>query len=179
MAPLYLYNGLLLVRDNALAVEQSCCCCPEKTIYVRSGVGSNGVPTYVHPAWGAGGGPTLSGSVWIWSTSTVQNPTSASTFSFFQSFTLPSDADVVSAYINVAVDNTGGGTVNGLAGFSATDNFGVADGSRFVIPKSAIQPGLNVISGSVNNFAAEKEATYQTNPAGIIYALVCTYRSCY
>jgi hypothetical protein len=179
MSPLYLYNGKLLVRSGGLAAAQSCCCdCPEYTAYVRSGFGSNGVPTFDgSPFWTADNGPTLSGSIWIWSSYLVANPTQTETFSLNHSFSVPANAAITSVVFRVAADNFATISVNGVTA-NIPASFNRVDGVPVAVPLNTLVPGgANLISGTVTNLGGGPDPRLD-NPAGIIYTLKYTYKLC-
>ncbi len=128
------------------------------------------VETYTHQNWVS----TTSDAIWMWSDAQVQNPTQDEVKVFTKTFNVagvPTDA-----LLSLASDNSYKVIINGseIASTTNENNF-----SSFVDydVTSALVYGENTIEITVHNWALEG-GTYETNPAGVIYALYVDTKLC-
>lgn len=125
--------------------------------------------TFIHPGWTA----TTSNGVWIWETDPVSNPQVDETVRFSKTFSI--QADVSSAELNIASDNTYRVWINGtfVGGDSSIDNFTIDTQDRYNV-KRALVSGTNTIEIEVTNIGIAG-STPLSNPAGLLYALeICS-----
>jgi len=127
---------------------------------------------WTHELWVS----TSTSAKWIWSDSTVQNPTEDEVKTFTKTFTLNGNP-TGDALLSIASDNTYKVVVNGNEIASTTNESNYASFTDYVVPASALVYGSNTIQITVHNWALEG-ATAETNPAGVIYALYVSTRNC-
>lgn len=135
------------------------------------GVGEGtSVATYTHENWVS----TTSDAIWMWSDGQVQNPTQDEVKVFTK--TINVSGVPTSALLSLASDNSYKVTINGneIASTTNENNFG-----SFVNydVASALVYGDNTIEITVHNWALSG-SNYQTNPAGVIYALYVDTKLC-
>ncbi len=119
------------------------------------------VATYTHGAWTA----SIPGATWIWDVATVTDPVNDTTRTFIETFTV---ATPTSATLEIAADNGYQVYLNGVLvsdKLAIERNFGTATSLPLML-----QNGANELKIVVKNFALAG-ATYQSNPAGVLFKL--------
>jgi hypothetical protein len=161
---------------DAVEVMQQVCEQPEDpemcTLTIVSNeddqVGANDavLVTFFHEAWDA----VVTGASWIWSDNPVVDPVGETNKTFTKSFTWSGDeADIVSATLTIAADNSYDAEINSTSAASSTveNNFGA---STVHDVTDLIETGSNTIEVDVKNWALSG-GTIETNPAGLLYKL--------
>lgn len=115
------------------------------------------------------------GAQWIWSTPTVQHPTQDETFSFIKKFTVSGIAS--SSSLVLAADNNYSVSLNGHLIGSNDQEFNYKNDATYVVDPAYFYNGMNTLIFTIKNIGLEN-ATPQSNPAGVVYSLSVSSRSC-
>ena len=124
------------------------------------------VPTYDgHPDWQAG----IGGATWLWRDAKVADPTQTSKVTFSRTFQIPPAATKLDGLMQVAGDDE---YVCALNGATVAQHSGAGGPSMVVVAMvgGAAQVGNNELICVVTNKGIAG-STWQTNPAGLLFAL--------
>src|SRR5690606_23981240 len=112
----------------------------------------------------------IGGARWIWGEDPIADAVNETSETFTKSFNWGGDvADIDSATLMIASDNTYAATLNGSTTASSTASDNYSDETSYDVT-DLIKTGANDLSITVTNLA-EAEGTPESNPAGLLYKL--------